>query len=62
MRSDTEEGGVKGCKARPSGKEKEHAGTFQTANLDHSLGYRDISLQSQKDSGYWLAFVPPSQV
>jgi hypothetical protein len=51
MRTDAEEGMAKGCKARTSVKKKEHAGTFQTANLDHSLGYRDISLQNQKDSG-----------
>ena len=51
MRGDTEEGVAKGCKARTSVKKKEHAGTFQTENLDRSLGYRDISLQNQKDSG-----------
>jgi hypothetical protein len=35
--------------------------TVQTANLDHSLRYRDISLQNQKDSGEGLACVPASQ-
>ena len=28
----------------------------------HLNNYHDISLQKQKDSGSWLAFVPPSQV
>jgi hypothetical protein len=32
-------------------EKKKHAGTCLTANLDHSLGYSDISLQNQKDSG-----------
>ena len=40
-----------GLQSKDKCEKKEHAGTFQTANLDHSLGYRDISLQNQKDSG-----------
>ena len=60
MRSDTEEGGVKGCKARRSLPKvlqmvwaSVHTGLEEDVwgdNFDHGR-YHDISVRKQKDSG-----------